>query len=275
MTLSPRSVVSVVVPVFNEADTVAQVLDELVAYEYPLADFEIIVVESNSTDGSRAIVEKYADHPRVNLILQEEPRGKGNAVRIGLAAVTGDVIIIQDADLEYRISEYPLLLDPILTGQTDFVLGCRHVPGRPIRDIPEQPLKMAVLNAAHWAFTALFDLTYGVKIRDPFTMFKVFRTECIEGLTFVSDRFDFDWELMGKLVRRGYRPVEVPITYKARGFHEGKKVRLFADPPTWLKACWRFRFERIPPQVRTRRTVDLAESGGAENEVDLRATQVP
>ena len=210
-----RPLVSVVVPVFNEAETIAEVLDELVDLEYEPVDFQIVVVESNSTDGSREIVEKYSDDPRVRVLYQDQPRGKGNAVRAGFAEALGDIILIQDGDLEYRISDYPRLLDPLLTGQADFVLGCRHVPGQRMRDIPEQRFRGLALNAAHWLFTALFDVTYGVRLRDPFTMFKVFRAECIEGLEFVADRFDFDWELIGKLVRRGYKPIEIPITYTA------------------------------------------------------------
>ena len=286
---SPRTaLVSVIVPVYNEATTVAVVLDELVDLTYERADFEIVIVESNSSDGSRAIVEKYADHPRVSLVLQDEAQGKGNAVRAGFAVATGDIILIQDGDLEYRIAEYPLLLGPILNGETEFVLGCRHVRGQPMRDIPEQPVKGFLLNAAHWAFTALFDVTYGVRVRDPFTMFKVFRAECIEGMQFESNRFDFDWELIGKLVRRGYKPLEVPITYKARSFEQGKKVRLFRDPPTWIRACFRYRLCRIPRPVARRTIADVTDAvneptplgsgdGPADSptgEVDLRSTQV-
>lgn len=147
-----------------------------------------------------------------------------------------------------------------------------------MRDIPEQPAKGLMLNVAHWLFTALFDVTYGVRVRDPFTMFKVFRAECIDGLEFVSNRFDFDWELMGKLIRRGYKPLEIPITYKARGFHEGKKVRLFADPPTWVRACFRFRFTRIPPATPRRATVDMTDPipyVDLPAEVELRPTHLP
>jgi glycosyltransferase involved in cell wall biosynthesis len=279
MTSSRRPLVSVIVPVFNEADTVAEVLDQLVAFEYEPVDFEVVVVESNSTDGSRAIVSEYAGHPRVRLVFQDAPKGKGNAVRAGFGAASGDIILIQDGDLEYRISEYPLLLGPILVGEADFVLGCRHVPGQRMRDIPEQRLKGQFLNIAHWAFTALFDITYGVRLRDPFTMFKVFRAECIEGLEFVADRFDFDWELIGKLIRRGYRPIEIPITYKARGFGQGKKVRMFADPPTWVVACFRSRFSRVAPAVPRRREIDATDRStlvASPVEVtELRTTQAP
>jgi glycosyltransferase involved in cell wall biosynthesis len=272
MTTAKRPLVSVVIPVYNEANTVGQVLDELASFTWEPVTFEFIIVESNSTDRTREIVEGYASDLRFQLVLQEEPRGKGNAVRAGFAAARGAIILIQDGDLEYRISEYPLLLEPILAGQTSFVLGCRHVPGRRMRDVPDQRLKAKLLNTAHWVFTGLFDLTYGVRLRDPFTMFKVFRAECIEGLDFVCDRFDFDWELLAKLVRRGYRPIEVPITYQARSFHKGKKVRLWADPPTWVRACIQFRFCRIPAPRPRRIELDVTESA---SEVELRPTQVP
>ncbi len=91
-----------------------------------------------------------------------------------------------------------------------------------------------IMNTAHWVFTWFFNITYGTKLRDPFTMYKVFRSECIEGVEFVADRFDFDWELVAKLVRLGYEPIEIPVEYKARSFHSGKKVRFFRDPPTWI-----------------------------------------
>jgi hypothetical protein len=113
---------------------------------------------------------------------------------------------------------------------------------------------MAVVNSAHWVFLALFNFTYRTHLRDPFTMYKVFRSECIDGVEFVADRFDFDWELVAKLVRLGYDPLEIPIQYTARNFGDGKKVRFFRDPPTWIWACLRFRFSKLPNQARARTT---------------------
>lgn len=110
-----------------------------------------------------------------------------------------------------------------------------------------------VMNAAHWVFTWFFNVTYGARLRDPFTMYKVFRSECIEGVEFVADRFDFDWELAAKLIRLGYEPIEIPVEYNARSFHRGKKVRFFRDPPTWIVACLRFRFCSLPAQRREER----------------------
>jgi len=137
-----------------------------------------------------------------------------------------------------------------MRGDVDFTLGCRHVPGQPVRVMDEMRSVALIVNGAHWVFTWLFNLTYGTRLRDPFTMYKVFRRECIDGVEFVADRFDFDWELAGKLRRLGYKPIEIPVEYNARSYHSGKKVRFFRDPPTWLLACLRFRFCSLPTQHR-------------------------
>lgn len=237
---------SVIVPIYNEANTARVALDAIVAKEVPGWTLEIILVESNSTDGTRDIVLGYRDLPRIKLILEDKPRGKGHAVRAGFAAATGDVLLIQDADLEYDLNDYEVLLAPIATGRQAFVLGSRHGEGGwAIRKFSSQPVQAFVLNAAHWVFTLLINASLGIWLRDPFTMYKVFRRECIEGLSFESNRFDFDWELLIKLVRKGHRPVEIPISYQSRSFKEGKKISMFRDPVTWLWALAKFRFQRL------------------------------
>jgi glycosyltransferase involved in cell wall biosynthesis len=259
---------SVVMAVYNEVETVATAIDRVLAVDIPAVHLELVVVESNSPDGTRTIVSRYADDPRVRLVLQDTARGKGAAVREGFTHATGDIILIQDADLEYSVEDYPKLIAPIVHGEVDFTLGCRHVPGQSVRVMEKARVVGPVMNTAHWVFTWLFNVTYRTRLRDPFTMYKVFRRECIEGVEFVSDRFDFDWELAGKLVRLGYRPIEIPVEYKARSFHGGKKVRFFRDPPTWIAACVRFRFCSLPSQRRspvgTRRGLAPAERRGNE-----------
>ncbi len=237
--------ISVLMPVYNEAETVCEIIDEVLTVELDGASVELVIVESNSQDGSRKLVSEYCQHPRVQVILQDAPRGKGNAVREAFRHARGEIFLIQDGDREYSISDYPALISPIIEGKADFVLGTRHARGRPMRWIPEAKALSRFLNVGHWIFTALFNITYGIWLTDPFTMYKVFRREAIENLTFVSDRFDFDWELMAKLIRAGYRPYEVPVSYEARSFSGGKKVRPFRDPPTWVFACFRFRFSRL------------------------------
>lgn len=239
-------VLSVVVPIYNEAATVRTALDAILAKAVPGWRLEIILVESNSNDGTRAIVQSYASHPRVKLILEDRARGKGHAVRAGFKAATGDVILIQDADLEYDLNDYDILLAPLSAGRQSFVLGSRHGQGGwAIRQFSDQPVQALILNSAHWGFTFLINASLGVWLRDPFTMYKVFRRECLDGLTFECNRFDFDWELLIKLIRKGHEPIEIPISYKSRSFKEGKKISMFRDPVTWLWALAKFRFQRI------------------------------
>lgn len=239
-------VLSVIVPIYNEAGTVRAALDAIVAKEVPGWTLEIIMIESNSTDGTREIVQTYASHSRVKLILEDRPRGKGHAVRAGFAAATGDVILIQDGDLEYDLDDYEILLAPIAAGRQEFVLGSRHGEGGwAIRKFSDQPLQALILNCAHWGFTLLINVSLGIWLRDPFTMYKVFRRSCLDGLTFECNRFDFDWELLIKLIRKGHRPIEIPISYKSRSFKEGKKISMFRDPVTWIVAWAKSRFGRL------------------------------
>ncbi len=239
-------ILSVVVPIYNEAATVRTALDAILAKAVAGWTLEIILVESNSTDGTRDIVLTYRSHPRVKLLLEDRPRGKGHAVRAGFTVATGDVILIQDADLEYDLNDYAILLAPLAAGRQSFVLGSRHgTSGWAIRQFADQPLQALILNCAHWGFTLLINGSLGIWLRDPFTMYKVFRRDCLEGLTFECNRFDFDWELLIKLIRRGHRPIEIPISYKSRSFKEGKKISMLRDPITWLWALARFRFQRV------------------------------
>ena len=235
------------VPVYNEIATAGRCLAALTTKQVPGWELEIIIVESNSTDGTRDVVLAYRDKERVKIILQDRPRGKGHAVRAGLAVATGDVIMIQDADMEYDLGDYELLLAPIASGRQAFVMGSRHRPGGlAIRKFTDQPLQALLMNGGHWFFTVCLNLSLGIWLNDPFTMYKVFRRECIAGLGFQSDRFDFDWELLIKLVRRGYRPIEIPISYTSRSFLQGKKISILRDPPTWIAALIKFRFCRLP-----------------------------
>ncbi|MBI2513725.1 MAG: glycosyltransferase family 2 protein [Opitutae bacterium] len=237
---------SIVVPAFNERATITAALDAITAKRIAGWEVEVIIVESNSTDGTRALVLPYGQLPHVKLILEERARGKGHAVRNGFRHVTGDVVLIQDADLEYDLADYEALLAPFQAGTHTFVLGSRHGGSRWfIRKMDEQALHAFALNAGHWFFTALIDVSLGLSLRDPFTMYKVFRRECLDGLTFEANRFDFDWELLIKLVRKGHVPVEIPVRYASRSFKEGKKVSMFRDPPQWLWAWAKFRFQRL------------------------------
>jgi glycosyltransferase involved in cell wall biosynthesis len=235
---------SVIVPIFNEAATLRIALDAIVAKSVAGWELELIFVESNSTDGSRAIVETYRDTPRVTLIFEDKPRGKGHAVRAALSQATGAFVLIQDADLEYSLDDYEKLLAPLAAGERTFILGSRHGPGSgfSMRKFDDQPFRAFLLNSAHWAFTLLIDVSLGIWLKDPFTMYKVFRRDALAGITLKCNRFDFDWELLIKLIRAGHRPIEIPISYNSRSFKEGKKIRMFRDPLTWMVAWAKARF---------------------------------
>lgn len=248
MPLRERRLLSLVVPAFNEAASLAELLESLLAKELPRLDIEIIVVESNSTDGTREIALRYAEHPRVRVILEERPRGKGHAVRAGLAEAKGDFILIQDADLEYDLEDYDALLEPLVTGREAFVLGSRHSGSVwKMRQFSGQTSLSAFLNLGHWVFTTLVNVLFRQQLKDPFTMFKVFRRDCLCGLNFECNRFDFDYELLVKLIRKGYQPIELPVNYRSRSFKEGKKVSIFRDPLNWLQALLKLRLAKIDP----------------------------
>lgn len=228
-------------PVYNEISSIGSVLDLLIRKRIDGVEIELLVVESNSTDGTRDIVNGYKSFPGVRIILEEKPQGKGHAVRTGLAAATGDIILIQDADLEYSLDDYEKLLAPIISGQADFVLGTRHTEGNwRMRRFSSGNHYAVVFNLAHWGFTAMLNRSLGTQMTDPFTMFKVFRKSCLDGIQLECNRFDLDWELVIKLVRAGYKPLEIPVTYNSRDFNEGKKVSMLKDPPTWIKAWWKY-----------------------------------
>jgi len=237
---------SVIVPVFNEIGTVQQALDTILAKQIPGWVLEIIIVESQSTDGSREIVQTFEGRDRVKVLLEPAPKGKGHAVRAGLKLATGDVVLIQDADLEYDVDDYDVLLAPLAARKQSFVLGARHGQGGfAMRKFSDQPIQAFVLNMGHWFFTFCLNTALGIWLRDPFTMYKVFRRDCLQGFTLECNRFDFDWELLIKLVRSGHRPIEVPISYESRSFKAGKKVTYFRDPLTWMWALLKYRFSPL------------------------------
>lgn len=246
---TPIPVLSVIVPLFNEARTFESLMSALLLKELPGLELELIIVESNSTDGSRELAQRFGHHPRVKLIRQDSARGKGFAVRAGLCVATGDYVLIQDADLEYDLEDYDALLEPLVAGRCAFVLGSRH-GGRNVwkmRQFTGQFGLSMFVNFGHWIFATLINLLFLKRLRDPFSMFKVFRRDCLFGLDFRCDRFDFDFELLVKLIRKGYSPIELPVNYRSRSFAEGKKVKLLRDPLNWLMALVWLRFVKVEP----------------------------
>lgn len=258
--------VSLIIPIFNEVETAAELLKSVLAQPLPGGlQKEMVIIESNSTDGTRDVVKKFvqehANHSsaQINLILEEGPKGKGHAVRQGIQKASGDVILIQDGDLEYSVTDYPLLLQPLIDGHVDFVLGSRHLSagGWKIRKFEESPMTAFYMNLGGKFFHTLFNILYQVNLTDPTTMYKVFLKKCIDGVAFESNRFDFDFELVAKLIRLGYVPLEVPISYKSRGFEKGKKVRAFRDPFMFLWVIFKFRIKRIQRIPRKAMTYSL------------------
>jgi SAM-dependent methyltransferase len=243
-----RPRLSVILPAYNEATTFTSLMDLLLNKEVPGLDIEVVVVESNSRDGTRELALAYQHHPRVRLVLEDRPRGKGHAVRTGLTQATGDFILIQDADREYDLDDYEPLLEPLRQGRANFVLGSRHGGNaRNMRQFEGQRTLSSFLNLGHLLFATLVNLLFGLRLKDPFTMYKVFRRDCLAGLTFTCNRFDFDYELLIQLVRKGFRPIEIPVNYRSRSFKEGKKVSMIRDPLTWLWALARLRLLRMDP----------------------------
>lgn len=239
-----KAKLSIIIPVYNEKGTFGVLIEQVIAKNIPGIEKEIIIIESNSTDGTREQVQAYENRAGIKTVYQDRARGKGNAVRTGLTHATGDMILIQDADLEYDVNDYDKLLDPLLSGRYSFVLGSRHL-GRGnwrIRSFSNDLLTALSMNIGHQLFAFLLNLFYSTNLKDPFTMFKVFRKECLRGLELECNRFDFDFELVTKLIRKGFVPAEIPIGYKSRPFSEGKKVRLLRDPISWIVALIKYRF---------------------------------
>ena len=245
-----RPLVSIVVPVYNEKENFGRMMEGLLNKKLPGADREIIIVESNSSDGTRDVVLSHANHPEVRIYLQDRPRGKGDAVREGFSHAQGNILMIQDADMEYDFDDYDALLAPLIAWKELFVLGARHGGSWKMRQFSDQPVLANLMNAGHVFFTTLINLLYGQHMKDPFTMFKVFRSDGLFGLTFQARHFDFDHELVIKLVLRHYPPLEIPVNYRSRSYKEGKKVNMLREPFRWLKVDIPNRFRRLPVPER-------------------------
>lgn len=239
---------SIIVPVYNERATVAVLLDAVLAAPLPEGlEKEVIVVEGRSSDGTTEVVRGYEGRPGVRVFYEEKPRGKGAAVRLGLAQVTGDIVLVQDGDLEYDVADYPKLLTPLLEGSADVVFGSRSLEHRQrwqyrqFKGLVER-LYGLVVNWGGLFYTILFNRLYGTSLSDGATMFKLFRAEHLKAITLKSDGFDYDWEISAKLAKRGCRFMEAPVSYKARSRAEGKKIRFWRDGWLVFIAILRYRF---------------------------------
>jgi len=208
---------TIVMPVFNEKDTIEEILRRVNAVD--LVD-EIVIVDDGSTDGTRDILhEAQKSHPKIHLILHEKNLGKGAAVRTGIQAAASDLVLIQDADLEYDPRDYPALLKPMEDGVADVVFGSRFL-GAPRRST------MFWHMVANKLLTFMTNLLYNSILTDMETGYKLFRREIIQSIPLRSNRFDFEPEITAKLLKRKLRIVEVPISFYPREYTEGKKIGL-------------------------------------------------
>jgi len=222
---------SVVIPVFNEANNIETILKRVKATK--LAS-EIVVVDDGSQDGTRDILKKLNGKNRVRVILHEKNQGKGAAVCTGIQAATGDVILIQDADLEYSPVDYPALLQPILDGIADVVYGSRFLGG-------PRRATMFWHMIANQLLTFMTNILYDTILSDMETGYKVFRRKVNEGMNLRARRFNFEPEFTAKVLKRRYHIYEVPITFNPRDYSEGKKIKLHdAFEAVWTLLKYRF-----------------------------------
>jgi glycosyltransferase involved in cell wall biosynthesis len=229
----PRQLVSIVIPAYNEAPTIEHVLRRVSELDLRT---EVLVVDDGSTDGTPDVVERLtAELPGVRLIRRPQNRGKGAAVRAGIAASQGDIVVIQDADLEYDPRDLPRLLAPLLEGVADVVYGSRLRGGEP------QRAHLFWHYAGNRFLSLLTNILFNTTISDMEVGYKAFRGDLIRGIDLVSDDFRFEPEVTAKVLRRGVRLYEIPISYYGRSFDEGKKIT-WRDGYRAVGALLRFRF---------------------------------
>jgi len=208
---------TVVLPIYNERPTIQTILDQVLAVG--LAD-EVIAVDDGSTDGTRQVLADYArNRPRVRVILHERNQGKGAAVVTGIKAATQDLVLIQDADLEYDPRDYPSLLAPIQEDKADVVFGSRFLGGA-------RRTTMFWHMVANMLLTLLTNILYNSILSDMETGYKLFRRELIQSIPLRAKRFDFEPEVTAKLLKRKVRIFEVPISFNPREYAQGKKIKL-------------------------------------------------
>ena len=209
---------SIVIPVYNEAATIAEIVALVRSVDIGM-EKEILLVDDCSRDGTREVLEKMGKvQADLKVLFHDVNKGKGAALRTGFAAATGDIVLIQDADLEYDPKEYPRLLQPILEGHADVVFGSRFLGGGPHRVV------------YYWHYlgnrllTTLSNMTTNLNLTDMEVCYKVFKREVIQSIPLKENRFGFEVEITAKIARRKLKIYEVPISYYGRDYSEGKKI---------------------------------------------------
>jgi len=250
---------SVVIPVYNEVHTVERLLRRVREMDLAL---EVIVVDDGSTDGTRDVLPGFEGDLIDRLIMHEKNRGKGAALRTGFAAATGDVVVVQDADLEYDPTEIPMLLRPILSGKADAVYGSRFLGG------PHRVL-FFWHSVGNRFLTLLSNMFTDVNLTDMETCYKMVRRELLTSLPLTAERFGIEPELTARLAQAGARIYELPISYDGRSYAEGKKIG-WKDGVSALWSIWKYNLlgprapKWTPPEVPAWNTDErIAESGRA------------
>jgi len=228
------SLITIVVPVFNEARTVAQVLDRLLAIPLP-APREVLVVNDGSTDGTREVLDRVAPSPMLRIIHAPRNGGKGSAIRTGFAEARGTVVAIQDADLELDPAQLAELVRPILDGRTRVVYGSRFLAGRPAAPW--------VSIAANRFLTGVTNVLFGGHLTDMETCYKVMTIEVARSLALESNRFDIEPEISAKVLRAGHRILELPVRFEPRSRAQGKKIG-WRDGLRAIQVLLKYRFVR-------------------------------
>ena len=207
---------SIVIPCFNEKATILELIDAV--QSAPIQDKQIIIVDDGSTDGTREILKGIEGEADIDIIYHETNKGKGAALSTGFAAATGDICIVQDADLEYDPQEFPIVIQPILDGKADVVFGSRFQSGRPHRVV------YFWHRIGNGLLTLLSNIFTDLNLTDMETCYKAFKREVIQSITIQENRFGFEPEVTAKISRRNLRIYEVGISYYGRTYSEGKKI---------------------------------------------------